>query len=219
MDRWKAKPGRSRARKKLRRGESQKGEDQWWRKSEERRCRCAKGRKVAKHLVFPMFCGSGGSASRLAKAAGAEPALQVKIYEAPQHRSTFRSWDAEKVHAIVARSTFGSQIVQIISAPDHFWKLRCRKRCTPLWREAHLEVKSYKSSQLRATFGSWDVEKVHAVVARSTFWVNILKKYHAFGSFFDDPMSKKCRPFWREAYLEVKNAKKMQVLSQFWGVT
>jgi len=29
-----------------------------------------KGRKVAKHCVFSMICGSGGSKSRLAKAAG-----------------------------------------------------------------------------------------------------------------------------------------------------
>ena len=43
------------------------------------------------------------------------------------------------------------------------------KNCTPLWREAHFEVKMYKTHQLRTTFGSWDVEKVHAVVARSTF--------------------------------------------------
>ena len=35
-----------------------------------------KGRKVAKHCVFPMMCGSGGPKSRLAKAAGAEPAGQ-----------------------------------------------------------------------------------------------------------------------------------------------
>ena len=32
-----------------------------------------KGRKVARHCVFPMICDSGGSKSRLAKAAGAEP--------------------------------------------------------------------------------------------------------------------------------------------------
>ena len=32
-----------------------------------------KGRKAAKHCVFPMICGSGGSKGRLAKAAGAEP--------------------------------------------------------------------------------------------------------------------------------------------------
>ena len=44
------------------------------------------------------------------------------------------------------------------------------KKCTPLWREAHFEVKMYKTHHCRTTFGSWDVEKVHAVVARSTFW-------------------------------------------------
>ena len=43
------------------------------------------------------------------------------------------------------------------------------KKCTPLWREAHFEVKMYKTHQLRTTFGSWDVEKVHAFLARSTF--------------------------------------------------
>ena len=43
------------------------------------------------------------------------------------------------------------------------------KRCTPMWREAHFQVKMYKTHHSRTTFGSWDVEKVHAVVARSTF--------------------------------------------------
>ena len=42
------------------------------------------------------------------------------------------------------------------------------KNCTPLWREAHFEVKMYKTHQLQTTFGSCDVEKVHAIVARST---------------------------------------------------
>ena len=132
-----------------------------------------------------MICGSGGSKSRLAKAAGAEPA---------GHRS-----DA-KLHAVVARSTFPSQNVQNTRGSDHFWKLRCRKsarrcgakhiskskctkhtilgpllevamskKCTPLWREAHFQVKMYKTLGVRTTFGSCDVEKVHAVVARSTF--------------------------------------------------
>ena len=43
------------------------------------------------------------------------------------------------------------------------------KKCTPLWREAHVEVKMYKTPHVRATFGGSDVEKVHAVVARNTF--------------------------------------------------
>ena len=132
-----------------------------------------------------MICSSGGSKSRLAKAAGAEPAGQMRD---------------EHLHAVVARSTFWSQNAQNTPFSDHFWKLRCwtsarrcgakhiskskctkhtmlgpllevemSKKCTPLWREAHFEVKMYKTHQLPTTFGSWDVEKVHAVVARSTF--------------------------------------------------
>ena len=132
-----------------------------------------------------MIWGSGGSKSRLAEAAGAEPAGQMRD---------------EKLHAAVARSTFASQNVQSTPFSDHLWKLRCRKsarrcgakhiskwkckkhymfapllevqmskKCTPLWREAHFEVKMLKTLGNRTTFGSWDVEKVHAVVARSTF--------------------------------------------------
>ena len=43
------------------------------------------------------------------------------------------------------------------------------KMCTLLWREANFEVKMYKTHQVRTTLGSCDVEKVHAVAARSTF--------------------------------------------------
>ena len=43
------------------------------------------------------------------------------------------------------------------------------KKCTPLWREAHFEVKMLKTPGVRTTFGGSDVEKVHAVVARRTF--------------------------------------------------
>ena len=129
-----------------------------------------------------------------------EAHFQVKMRKTPQLRSTFRSCDVEKVHAVVARSTCRSQNVQNTPFSDHSWKLRCRKsarrcgakhiskskctkhtilgpllevemskKCTPLWREAHFEVKMYKTHHGRSTFGSWDVEKVHAVVARSTF--------------------------------------------------
>ena len=42
------------------------------------------------------------------------------------------------------------------------------KSCTPLWREADFEVKMLKTLGVRTTFGSSDLEKVHAVVARST---------------------------------------------------
>ena len=170
-------------------------------------------------VFFEWFGGSGGSKRRLAKAAGAEPAGQMTD---------------EKLHAVVARSTFRSQNVKNTRGSDHFWKFRCRKsgrrcgakhiskskwtkntplsdhfwklrcrksarrcsakhiskskctkhtsglllavempkkmkKCTPLWREAHFEVKMLKTPGLRTTFGSSDVKKVDAVVARSTF--------------------------------------------------
>ena len=120
-----------------------------------------------------MICGSGGSKSRLAKAAGAELAGQMSD---------------EKLHAVVARSTFRSQNVQNTTCSDHFWKLRCRKsarrcgakhiskskctkhymfalllevqmskKCTPLWREAHFQVKMNKIHHVRTIFGGSDV--------------------------------------------------------------
>ena len=72
---------------------------------------------------------------------------------------------------VVARSTFRSQNVQSTSAPGTgpLLEVEMLKKCTPLWREAHFEVKMYKTHHSRTTFGSWDVEKVHAIVARSTF--------------------------------------------------
>ena len=131
-----------------------------------------------------------------------EAHFQVKMYKTHQLRTTFGSWDVEKVHAVVARSTFRSENVQSTPPSDHFWKLRCpksarrcgakhiskwkctkhtilgpllevemSKKCTPLWREAHFEVKMYKTHHSRTTFGSWDVQKVHAVVARSRYCV------------------------------------------------
>ena len=43
------------------------------------------------------------------------------------------------------------------------------KKYTPFWRETHLQANSVKNWRSRTTFGRSDVEKVHAIVARSTF--------------------------------------------------
>ena len=178
-----------------------------------------------------MICGSGGSKSRLAKAAGAEPAGQRRD---------------EKLHAVVARSTFRSQNVQNTPGSDHFWKLRCQKsarrcgakhiskstctkhtrfgpllevemskKCTPLWREAHFEVKMYKAHQVWTTFGSWDVEKVHAVVARSTFRSENVQSTTCSRHFWR--LSKKCTPLLGEAHFEVKMLKTLGVRTTFGG--
>ena len=74
------------------------------------------------------------------------------MYKALQLRTTFGSCDVEKVHAIVARSTFASEKAKDTSPLEHFRKLRCRKKCTQLWREAHFEVKLIKA--LHYMFGA-----------------------------------------------------------------
>ena len=56
-----------------------------------------------------------------------EPHFQVKMFKTCQVRTTFGSSDVEKVHAVVARSTFPSQNVQSTPTSDQFWKFRCRK--------------------------------------------------------------------------------------------
>ena len=97
-----------------------------------------------------------------------EAHLQVKKLKTPHVRTTFGSWDVEKVHAVVARSTFRSQNVKNTSSGP-LLGVEMSKKCAPLWREAHFEVKMYKEHQVRTTFGSWAIEKVHAVVAQNTF--------------------------------------------------
>ena len=147
---------------KVRDGESQKREDGGARK------KVGKARNTVffQHSVSRLRRVKG----RHAKAAGAETSRQMRD---------------EQLHAVVARSTFGSKKCQSTSCSEHFWKLRCGKsarrcgakhiwkskctkhtilgrllevemwkKCTPLWREAHLEVKMYKTHHSRTTFGS-----------------------------------------------------------------
>ena len=184
MERWKAEQGRGREKRKIRRKKS--------RRERVRRQKMQMREKVGKSrntVFFQWFVAPEGrkvgSLKRRVRSQLArwemknctplwrEAHFQVKMYKTHHSRTTFGSWDVEKVHAVVARSTFPSQNVQNTPGADHFWHLRYRKsarRCgAPLWREAHFQVKMYKTHHARTTFGGSDVEKVHAVVARSTF--------------------------------------------------
>ena len=138
MDRWKAEQGRGREKRKIRREKI--------RRERVRRQKIQMREKVGKSrntVFFQWFVAPEGrkvgSLKRRVRsqlATGAmknctplwrEAHFQVKMYKTPQHRTTFRSCDVEKVHAVVARSTFPSQNVQNTPFSDHFWKLRCRK--------------------------------------------------------------------------------------------
>ena len=299
MDRWKAEQGRGREKRKIRREKIREEKE-----SEERRCRRKKMQmreKVGKswHTVFFQWFGAPegrkvGSLKRRVRSQLArwemknctplwrEAHFEVKMYKTHHARTTFGSWDVEKVHAVVARSTFRSQNVKNTRGSDHFWKLRCRKsarrcgakhisksKCTkhtilgPLLEVAMSKKcmpvarSTFPSQNVQSTFsdhfwggggGSWDVEKVHAVVARSTFpsqnvqntpfsdhfWKlrcrksarrcgakHISKskctKHTILGPLLEVEMSKKCTPLWREAHFQVKMYKTLGVRTTFFG--
>ena len=158
-----------------------------------------KGRKVAKHCVFPMICGSGGSKSRLAKAAGAEPAGQRRD---------------EKLHAVVVRSTFPSENLQNTPFSEHFWKLRCRKSA------CRCGAKNISKSNVQNTSASDDFWKLRCrKSARRCGAKHISKskctKHTRSGPLLEVEMSKKCTPLWREAHFEVKMYKAHQVRTTF----
>ena len=117
MDRWKAEQGRDREKRKIRRKKS--------RRERVRRKQMPMREKVGKsrNTVFPMIWGSGGSKSRLAKAAGAEPAGQMRD---------------EKLHSVDVQNTILGPLLEVAMS----------KKCTPLWREAHFEVKMHKHTIL-----------------------------------------------------------------------
>ena len=78
--------------------------------------------------VFLMVCGFGGSKSRPAKAAGAEPSSQMRN---------------AKLHAVVARTTCGTQEYERkIDGPRPLLEVEMPKKCMLLWHEAHFQVKS-----------------------------------------------------------------------------
>ena len=153
--------------------------------------------KCAKHLSFGALLEV--AMSKKCTPLWREAHFEVKMHKTHQVRTTFGSCDVEKVHAVVARSTFRSQNVQNISVSDDFWKLRCRKsarrcgakhiskskctkhymfapllevqmskKCTPLWRKAHLEVKMSKALGVRTTFGGSDVASLHYITLHYT---------------------------------------------------
>ena len=136
-----------------------------------------------------MICVSGQSKSRPVKAAGAESCGQR---------------GNQKLHAAVAKSTFGSENVQnrfealfevmmsktgtsTCVSQKHFLKFWRGKNGTPLWREAHLQV-------------------------------NMLKDWgFGPGPLFEDPMWKNCTRLWREVHFQVKLYKIPVFWHTFWS--
>jgi hypothetical protein len=136
MDRWKAEQGRGREKRKIRRKKSRR--ERVRRKKMQMREKVGKSRNTVffQCFVAPEGQKVGSLKRRVRSPLGRweinnctplwrEANLQVKMYKTHHVRSTFGSWDVEKVYAVVARSTFPSQNVENTTCSDHFWRFRC----------------------------------------------------------------------------------------------
>ena len=139
-----------------------------------------------------MICGSGGSKSRLAKAAGAEPAGQMRD---------------EKVHAVVARSTFASQNVQNTPWSDNFWKLRCRKSARRCGAKHISKSTCTKHTLAPDHFWKLRCRKSARRCGAKHIWKSKVLKTGGLGAVLEVEMLKKCMALWREAHLEVNSVK------------
>ena len=194
--------------------------------------------KYAKHCVVPMICGSGGSKSRLAKAAGAEPAgheetmknctplwpeahFQVKMYKTHQVSDHFWKWRRRKsARRCGAKHISKSKCTKHLSVGPRL-EVEMSKKCTPLWREAHFQVKMCKTPQGFGPLLEVAMSKKCTPLWREAHFRS-QKCYKTdqgsrttFGGSDVEKVSKKCTPLWREAHLEVKSVKKLRVLSLF----
>ena len=291
MDWWKAEQGRGREKRQIRREKIRS--ERVRRKKMQMREKVGKSRNT---VFFQWFVAPEGrkvgSLKRRVRSQLArwemkkctllwrEAHFEVKMYKTHQLRTTFGSWDVEKAHAVVARSTFRSQNVQnTLSCRTTFGSWDVEKAHAVVARSTFRSQNVQNTLSCRTTFGSWDVEKVHAVVVRSTFpsqnvqnttvratfggsdvekvhavvarstlrsqnvqnttcprhfWrfgcrksarrcgaKHISKskctKHHMFAPLLEVRMSKKCTPLWREAHFEVKMYKTHQVRTTFGG--
>ena len=91
------------------------------------------------------------------------------------------------------------------------------KKCTPLWREAHFQVKSVKNWRSRTTFGGSDVETCARRCGKKHISKSKCTKHTRFGPLLEVEMSKKCTELWREAHFQVKMYKTPHVRATFGG--
>ena len=167
-----------------------------------------KSRNTAKHCVFQWFVAPKGrkvgSLKRRVRShlagwemnnctpLGREAHLAVKMYKAHHVQSTFGSCDVQKVHAVVARSTFRSQNAQSTSASEHFWKLRC-------WKSARRCGAKFGSQTVQSTTCSrhfwtlkhrfaWQAQGFSTLPKVSETWVacSISKNNGRRGTFEED---------------------------------
>ena len=192
---------REEKRREEKRREEKKKEDQRRERVRRKKMQVHEKVETSRITVFFQFCGSGGSKSRLAKAAGAEPSGQMRD---------------QKLHAVVARSTFRSQNVQSTPTSEHFWKLRCWKSARRCGAKHISKSKCTKHTNRSEYFWKLRCWKSARRCGAKHISKSKCAKHHMFGPLLEVEMLKKCTPLWREAHFQVKMLKTPHFRDHFW---
>ena len=168
MDRWKAEQGRGREKRKIRRKKIRR--ERVRRKKMQMREKVGKSRNT---VFFQWFVApEGRKVGSLKRRVRSQPArwemkkctplwreahFQVKML-----KTTRGSDDFWKLQCRKSARRCGAKHISKSKCAKHtrsgpLLEVEMSKKCTPLWRKAHFEVKMYKTHHSRTTFGSWDV--------------------------------------------------------------
>ena len=180
MDRWKSRGGKSQ------RGEEPKKEDQRRESVRRKKTQMQVREKVGKSQNTPD--------GRLAKALGAEPCGQMRdeklhaivarnafasqnVQSTPTSDHFWQLWRRKSAFRCGAKRICKSKCTKHVSF-GALLEVEMSKKCMPLWREAHFQVKMYKAHHSQTTFGSkmplrreghFQVKMYKARQLRSTF--------------------------------------------------
>ena len=160
-----------------------------------------KVRKSLNTVSFQWFGAPEGRKVGSLKRPGAEPAGQMRD---------------EKLHAVVARSTFPSQNVQNTRGADHFWQLRCRKSACRCGAK-HISKSKCTKHTILGPLWKFRCRKSVRHCGAKQISKSKCTKHTMYGPLLEVQMSKKCTPLWREAHFQVKIDKTHHIWTIFGG--
>ena len=132
MDRWKAEQGRGREKRKIRRKKS--------RRERVRRKKMQMREKVGKSRNIVFFQWFGAPEGRKVGS------LKRRV------RSQLARWEMKNCTPFICKSKCAKHL-----GLGALLEVEMSKKCTPLWREAHFQVKMYKAHHVRTIFGGSEV--------------------------------------------------------------
>ena len=140
--------------------------------------RCRKRRRCGAKHISKWTCGKHTIVAALLEVEALKKfTFRCQVSKTHPCGTTFGSCDVQTEHGVVARSTFRSEhvgstplwehFVKTTPRSHHFWTLRCQKSVRRCGAKRISKQTMCETRRVETTFGSWDVQKGHAVVARS----------------------------------------------------